>query len=72
MYMLIHVMHIIILCICVCMYIHMFVYVFICKHVFIRDTVFESGSRELTNYGVAITNADVRLIPIHTEIHITF
>lgn len=24
-----------------------------------RDTVFKSGSRELTNYGVAITNADI-------------
>ena len=45
------------------MYIHVFVYLFICKHVIIRDTVFKSGSRELTNYGVAITNADVRLIP---------
>ena len=36
------------------------------------DTVFESGGCELTNYGVVITKADVRLIPIHTEIHITF
>ena len=41
-------------------------------YVFIRDTVFESGGHELTNYGVAITKADVRLIPIHTEIQITF